>query len=91
MNSARVRTNGTVARQITGPRATKFYSYKELAFLWGYKEQTLRLWFMQLRRAGRGPAEGQASVVQVNAATRILKIRGDYALFVQQVKIERVK
>lgn len=91
MNSARGGSNGTLARQITGPRATKFYTYKELAHLWGYKEQTVRLWFMQLRRVGRGPAEGQVSIVQVNATTRFLKIRGDYAVFVQQVKIEHIK
>ena len=71
--------------------ADRFYFYRDLAQLWRVKEQTVRLWFMQLRRDGRGPTAGQCSIVQRNAALRLLRIRGDYALFVQAVKVERVK
>jgi transposase-like protein len=80
-----------VARGLGSPKADRFYTYRVLADLWGVKEQTIRLWIMQLRRDGQGPEQGQSCVVQVNAATRILKIRGDYAVFVQRVKIERMK
>jgi hypothetical protein len=80
-----------VARGEKKPKADRFYTYSNLADLWGFKEQTIRLWLMQLRRLGKGPENGQSCVVQVNAATRILKIRGDYAVFVQREKIERMK
>lgn len=75
--------------QTTG--AQQFYTYKDLAQLWRVRPQTVRVWFMQLRRAGRGPAEGQAQIVQRHAALRVLLIRSDYALFVQRVKVEGMK
>lgn len=71
--------------------ASQFYTYKDLAQLWRVKPQTVRLWFMQLRRAGQGPAEGQANIVQRHAAMRVVLVRSDYALFVQRVKVERMK
>ena len=71
--------------------ASRFYTYKDLADLWRVKEQTIRVWFMQLKRAGQGPVEGQTRIVQRNAAMRILLIRGDYAVLVQQIKIMGMK
>lgn len=70
---------------------TQFYTYKDLADMWRVKPQTVRLWFMQLRRAGKGPSLGQVKVVQTNAARRIIRIRSDYALFIQQIKLEGMK
>jgi hypothetical protein len=80
-----------VARVFSTPKADRFYTYRVLAELWGVKEQTIRLWIMQLRRDGKGPTSGQSIVTQVNAAIRVLKIRGDYAVFLQKLKIERMK
>jgi hypothetical protein len=83
--------NGLVARGESSPTASRFYTYRDLAELWRVKEQTIRVWFMQLRRAGMGPKQGQCFIVQRNAALRVLLIRADYVVFVQQLKVERMK
>ena len=71
--------------------ADQFYTYKDLASLWRVKPQTVRVWFMQLRRQGKGPERGQAFVTQRHAAMRITLVRSDYALFVQRLKVEPMK
>lgn len=70
---------------------SRFYTYRDLADLWRVREQTVRVWLMQLRRDGRGPKPEQARLVQRHAALRILLIREDYARLVQRLKVERVK
>ena len=85
------RSNGSVPPSADGLRAHRPYTYKDLAELWQVKEQTVRRWVMQLRRCGQGPTHEQAALVQVHAGLRVLKIRADYAIFVQQQKVYRMK
>lgn len=70
---------------------SRFYTYRDLADLWRVKPQTVRVWVMHLRKDGRGPKPDQVRLVQVNAATRILRIRADYASLIQRIKVEGMK
>ena len=70
---------------------SRFYTYKDLAEMWRVREQTIRVWVMQLRRGGRGPNPQQMRVVQRHAALRVALIRQDYAELIQRIKVEGLK
>lgn len=67
------------------------YSQKELAGMWRVHRVTVRKWLVELRRQGRGPTPAQAKVKLINGKHRDLMIRGDYALLIEAVFLERVK
>jgi len=62
-----------------------WYTYADLARLWGRKEQTVRKWAMRARREGRAPHPDQVMTHRVNAARRYRLIRQDYAALLERV------
>jgi len=58
---------------------------RDLARLWGRKEQTVRKWAMRARREGRAPHPDQVMTHRVNAARRYRLIRQDYAALLERV------
>ena len=72
-------------RQRLGPDPQyRWFSQQELAELWRRHPVTIRKWLMAARRAGRGPQPDQWEKKQLNAALRVVLLRGDYALFLRE-------
>lgn len=83
-----------VARAPTAPDPrglAQWYSQQELADMWRVHYGTVRNWLVILRREDLGPRPGQSRVLKINRARRFVLLRADYARFMQQRFVERMK
>ena len=62
-----------------GELAGRYYTVKDLAARWCCHPQTVRMWMLRMRRAGRGPTREQARLHKRNRARRYTLVRDDYA------------